>query len=502
MKALAEGTAAQRFEAGVKPEVTASEKKMASETMRFRTALNKDKTVINGKIVPTVSVYKGEQLPTIDADLIVHPEHDPTPTVSHLAKTAASLGKGAAHISRVILDPDEDNPNATPGHHIFFRKRVSEKEIQPVLDILRQAGLDGVIFSVDPRVRPEIIKSLDPEIDPNQYTGVRVQHIPQYGTAGEIDSNKLREIFDDALESVLGDANVADARVLDYDTLVLEKGIDYDTKGTLTRELEEGRRKVWAQRAQRAGDKATTRRNRARDEIADREKLANALQRRNEEEEQRQLAKLERAAAAQAAIDPANDGGIDPPTVAAMLYEDEQEPARDPHGGRASLVRSMVDRLTNASRDRTGIEVPQSQQEVRGAPDFGGRANKGRKGSAPLWGELGATFRKREAGLYQRVGAAGTLIESENPEADKYENSQRLLDYLSGKAEPSDPELRAEIAELRKEIPAIPVSAFEGHRDLDSGSEASNSDNVADLPKKRPESNYRWGHRIPLICNQ
>ena len=56
-----------------------------------------------------------------------------------------------------------------------------------------------MIFSVDPRVRPEIIKSLDPKVDPNQYTGVRIQHIPQYGTTGEIDSNKLEEIFENLL---------------------------------------------------------------------------------------------------------------------------------------------------------------------------------------------------------------------------------------------------------------------------------------------------------------
>ena len=91
----------------------------------------------------------------------------------------------------------------------------SEKEIQPVLDKLKEAGLDGVIFSVDPRVRPEIIKSLDPKIDPNQYSGVRVQHIPHYRTAGEIESNKLEEIFAVVAASVReSDANIADARVL------------------------------------------------------------------------------------------------------------------------------------------------------------------------------------------------------------------------------------------------------------------------------------------------
>jgi hypothetical protein len=90
--------------------------------------------------------------------------------------------------------------------------------------------------------------------------------------------------------------DVADARVLDYDTLVLEKNTDYDTKGTLTDEFAGGRGKVWTERALRAGSEATARRDRGGDEIADREKLVNALQRRNEREE----------------LDAAKGGGIDP----------------------------------------------------------------------------------------------------------------------------------------------------------------------------------------------
>ena len=56
---MAEATSAQRYEAGVQPEAT-PEKKMASETAKFRAALHQDKNVIGGKIAPTVSLYKGE----------------------------------------------------------------------------------------------------------------------------------------------------------------------------------------------------------------------------------------------------------------------------------------------------------------------------------------------------------------------------------------------------------------------------------------------------------
>jgi hypothetical protein len=265
------------------------------------------------------------------------------------------------------------------------------------------------------------------------------------------------------------------ARVLDYDTLVLEKDTDYDTKGNLTPNASDGRAKAWTGRAQRAGATATDRRNRARDEIANREKLANELQRRNEREEQARLDELEAAAAV--APDRANDGGVDPPSVAAMQYEEEQEPVRDPHGGRASLVRSMVERIRNLSRNQGGLEIPESQQEVRGLADLGSGKNQGRKRSASLWRPLGETFRKREAALSQKIGSAAALIRAQNPEdlenpndPAKYEVSQKLFNYLFGAEVPSDPELRGEITELCKESPTVPASTFEGLRDFDSGS--------------------------------
>ena len=138
----------------------------------------------------------------------------------------------------------------------------------------------------------------------------------------------------------------------------------------------------------------------------------------------------------------------------------------------------MVDRITGASRDQEGIEVPQSQQEVRGLARAGGGANPGRKGSAPLWRAVGETFRKRESELYGKIENAAELIRGTNPENPenprdpaKYENSQRLLDYLTGKETPADPELQAQITELRKEIPVIPGKNIPGDH-LDSGVEA------------------------------
>ena len=95
------------------------------------------------------------------------------------------------------------------------------------------------------------------------------------------------------------------------------KDTDYDTKGNLTPNASDGRAKAWTERAQRAGATATDRGNRKRaveDGTANRQKLANALQRRDEEQERTaRLDELERAAAKPRTPEPAFEGGVDPP---------------------------------------------------------------------------------------------------------------------------------------------------------------------------------------------
>ena len=478
MNALAQATAAQRYESGTMPgKVTAQEKQLMGETIGLRDKINKESHVLGAKMVPSANIHDGVESKTFDGEWITHPEYDPDNTVGHVAEAAARLGKDAAHISRVIVNPYEINDNVTPGLHVFFRGRVGDAEINSVLTTFKKAGItDGISLAVDPRVRPEIIKSLDPETGANQYNGVRVQYV--YGTTGKMTRSQTAEAFGDVSIALAKNASIAESRVLHYDTLVLEKGTDYDTSGKLTEHFSNSRKKAWVERARSEGSAAATRRDDIKKANADRERSDRELERRIKREEEERVAAYEAFQRSQPAPDRANDGGVDPPVVAAMQYEDQQQPVRDPHGGRASLVRSMVNALTGASRDTGGIEVPQSQQEVRGLADLGGGATKGRKGSAPLWRPLGTTFRSREASLYQRVDAAAALIRTANPEdaenpkdPAKYENSQKLLDYLSGKQEPTDPELKTAITELRKEIPTIPAKQFES-RHLDSGAEA------------------------------
>ena len=161
---------------------------------------------------------------------------------------------------------------------------------------------------------------------------------------------QIEQAFADAKVALAEDANIAESRVLYYDTLVLKKGTDYDSSGKLTKNFSDGRAKAWTGRARREGSEAATRRDDVRKAIDDRKRQDRELELRIEREEQERIASYEEFQRRIQPPDRANDGGVDPPLVAAMQLEDETEPVRDPHGGRASLVRAMVNRIRGASK--------------------------------------------------------------------------------------------------------------------------------------------------------
>jgi hypothetical protein len=151
MAALAKATAAQRYEAGTGP----SRGEIGDDEVgRLRQNINKEPHVLSAKAVPSESIYHGERSRTLDGDIVTHPEYDPTNLIGHVAEAAARTGRDAAHISRVIVNPHEMNPEMTPGLHVFFKGRVGDTEVNRVHEILKSVGLDGAQLSVDPRVRP------------------------------------------------------------------------------------------------------------------------------------------------------------------------------------------------------------------------------------------------------------------------------------------------------------------------------------------------------------
>ena len=142
MNALAQATAAQRYEAGIMPgKVSSKDKQLMGETIGLRDKINGESHVLGAKMVPSANIHNGVEGKTFDGEWITHPEYDPENTIGHVAEAAARLGKDGAHISRVIVNPYEVNDNVTPGLHIFFRGRVGDAEIKGVLAKLKEAGI-------------------------------------------------------------------------------------------------------------------------------------------------------------------------------------------------------------------------------------------------------------------------------------------------------------------------------------------------------------------------
>jgi hypothetical protein len=475
MMAMAETTKAQRYEAGAKPsKVSPSDKKTIAEIEELRGNINGEANVIGGKVAPTYTAYKGKQVKTFDADVIVHPEFNPTNSIGHLAKGLAKMGKDAGHIQRVILDPREDNPNAAPGLHIFFKTRATEAQVNEVIQALQKAGFDGVTASVDPRIRPEVIKSLDPNSGAAPYGGVRFNYIPQYGTTGITDPAKALEMINLVAGQLMeSNANIADARVMKYDTLVLEKGTDYDTNGRLTEEFRTGRAAAWTQRALGAGHKATIRKLEIQRLVKQRNDANRDAKLRNEEELEKQRAAFRaHQDSLKAGSGSAIEGGVEP-VAPQVEHADETEPIEAPERGRASLVQAMVKRLGNLGRDQGGLQLPESEAEVRGTPNLGRRTQPGRGGTPSVWRSLGVSFRRREAALYRKIDSAVELIRGDIPGADETSVGGQLIDYLTGKETPFNAETQKEINDLRREIPVVPVENFRKFKHLGAGQEAN-----------------------------
>jgi hypothetical protein len=170
-----------------------------------------------------------------------------------------------------------------------------------------------------------------------------------------------------------------------------------------------------------------------------------------EREEEERVAAYEAFQRSRQSPDSAFDGGVDEPDVAARVeHADETEPVENPERGRASLVQAMVRRLANLGRDQGGLQLPESEAEVRGTPNLGRRAQPGRGGPSSIWRSLGASFRRREATLYRKLDSATELIRGDQPGVDESTVGDQLIDYLSGKYVPFNAETEKEINELRK----------------------------------------------------
>src|SRR3954465_60985 len=133
---------------------------------------------------------------------------------------------------------------------------------------------------------------------------------------------------------------------------------------------------------------------------------------------------------------------------------------RDPFTGRASMVRGMVERSADAGGDPAGVPERPQLPSFGDLERAGGDALQGRGRSASRWRSLGEAFRGRDAESDRRAAAASARAASLTPALGKYEHGQQLFDLLRGFETAADPDLAAQIAALRAEIPTVESDKF------------------------------------------
>ena len=178
---------------------------------------------------PTVGMFMGKREESTDTEVLVGPDFDPMEGVELIAFHAGQKKQQSTFLAR-ILDPMEDNANATPGIEIYFKQPVSTERLNEVMGYLKAQGLDGFTMVIDPRER------VSSEARPTRFRGIRLQYIPEFAGDGNQWTQRADEIEDAMIlveKMVSQQEDIVSAQTLLYDNLVLNYGADYDTGGLL-----------------------------------------------------------------------------------------------------------------------------------------------------------------------------------------------------------------------------------------------------------------------------
>ena len=184
---------------------------------------------------------------SLDIEALVGPNAEPNELIRIAGKHGGMKRQQNVHLSRVILDDDEVNPNARPGMEIFFDHQVDATgpEMQAVMQALVAQGIDGFTMIADPRSEASPLPDR-----PGKVWGIRWQYIPEY--SGDLhwheNATDMDNLMVDSIRTIAEMPGVAHISTLRYDTLVLTRGIDYDKQGILASALSGREAALWRKR--------------------------------------------------------------------------------------------------------------------------------------------------------------------------------------------------------------------------------------------------------------
>lgn len=192
----------------------------------LRSEVSKDTEAVAFRSAATTGLYAGNEEVAFDFEVTAKPGFNINRLIRSAVKVAREHSQYDTFVSRV-LGPNERSDNARPGLEVYLTPGATRETLQPVIDQLNGAGLDGLTFVVDPRA--------DLSGKEGQYVGIRIQYMPEFvarwdetfrndmRTPGALDAayERAESTFDAVQDAVAQMPEVVASRRVDYDTLVV-----------------------------------------------------------------------------------------------------------------------------------------------------------------------------------------------------------------------------------------------------------------------------------------
>ena len=216
---------------GERPDKPMSNYGQAELAAEFDDVVRNDPSVVTYNLANTYGSFMAQTERALNAEFITKQNFNSAPLERRLIEQGKQYDQDAVFMSKVLKDGSA--PNARPGVEIYFKEKVTPKQMERVTEKLREYGVDGFTYVTDMRFGDKVnVQARSGAPDTAGLNGVRFQYIPEFddGVTSINRAEKMAEkqrLFDRVVEDMIGEGNVSDARTVFYDTKVYFRS-DYD----------------------------------------------------------------------------------------------------------------------------------------------------------------------------------------------------------------------------------------------------------------------------------
>jgi hypothetical protein len=211
----------------------------------FDDVVRGDSTVEAYKLTNTYGRFKGVDERALDAEFLTRQNFDPTPLTRRLVEMGKKYDQDSVFVSKVLRQPTE---TSRPGVEIYFKKKQGVDFATKLSDKLREYGIDGFTYITDARQadRVNVQAVASGGQDTAGLIGLRFQYVPEFDAAYSAAKHKeimaeKQAVFEDILNDLINNEDIAVANLVEYDTKVFMKG---DYNAYLERKAGAGRKQV------------------------------------------------------------------------------------------------------------------------------------------------------------------------------------------------------------------------------------------------------------------